>query len=422
MDFNGAHMKRKLTSIVLAVCLSLAALNAAFASSAEVPAKPAPDSVLSWLSEGNARFVQGKSVHPHADAKRISLADTENQGKYALATVLSCSDSRVPPELVFDAGVMDLFVVRVAGNVANTDEIGSLEYGLAHVNTPLLVVLGHTQCGAVTAVTQELTGHGHPLERNIPPLVGSIVPAVKQTMKEHPELKEDKLITAAIEANVWEVIKNIFLKSPATRELVKNGQVKVVGAIYDMHTGGVNWLLADKVAAILKDAEASPERAVNAMYDQAAEPKPASKDGKPADEQPWAPKIKELGLKIDSKSAEAASDIKDLKAKLDALGNQLKSLADNAKTSASESGVDTLKSLSSELKGLKSGMELRLSGVESSANWMFWALVILLAFCVLCFCWLFWKLGSLGSQHAQLKDKTRKAFERINGELKRSGR
>lgn len=96
--------------------------------------------------------------------------------------MITCSDSRVPVELVFDAGVMDIFVVRVAGNVCDTDEVGSIEYGLAHVNTPVLVVLGHTQCGAVTAVTHAVQGKGHALELNIPPLVDNIEPAVKRAM------------------------------------------------------------------------------------------------------------------------------------------------------------------------------------------------------------------------------------------------
>lgn len=85
-------------------------------------------------------------------------------------------------ERLFDAGIMDIFVIRVAGNVVDTDEAGSIEYGLSHVNTPVLVVLGHTQCDAVTAVTNMIQGHGHALERNIPPLVNNIEPAAKKAM------------------------------------------------------------------------------------------------------------------------------------------------------------------------------------------------------------------------------------------------
>ena len=136
--------------------------------------KPSPEKAIAILKEGNARFVAGKSLHPNADSKRLLLSGNADQGDYAYATVITCSDSRVPVETIFDAGVMDIFVIRVAGNVCNVDEIGSIEYGLAHVRTPVLIVLGHTKCGAVTAVTHAFHGKCHRLERNIPPLIKGI--------------------------------------------------------------------------------------------------------------------------------------------------------------------------------------------------------------------------------------------------------
>ncbi len=223
-------------------------------------AKPNPDEVVTMLQDGNARFSSGKATYPHTDAERIALAGKEDQGNYAYATVISCSDSRVPVELLFDAGVMDIFVVRVAGNVCDTDEIGSIEYGLAHVHTPVLVVLGHTQCGAVTAVAREVDGKGHKLERNIPPLVDNIIPAVKRAMKLHKDVHGDAIIPYAIEENVWQGIEDLFMKSPATRALVKEGKTKVIGAIYDVATGKVNWLPGEKVDQILKRVEASPKK------------------------------------------------------------------------------------------------------------------------------------------------------------------
>jgi len=204
--------------------------------------KPNPEDVLKLLAEGNERFAAGKATHPHADADRLALAGSRNQKDYAYATVISCSDSRVPVELIFDAGIMDIFVIRVAGNVCNTDEIGSIEYGLAHVKTPVLVVLGHTQCGAVTAVTHALQGKGHALERNIAPLVKPIIPAVKRAMTVREDLQGDHLIPLAIEENVWQGITDLFLKSPVTRDLVRKGAAKVVGAIYDVKSGQVKWL------------------------------------------------------------------------------------------------------------------------------------------------------------------------------------
>jgi carbonic anhydrase len=228
-------------------------------------AKQAPDQILQTLREGNERFALGKSAYLTCDPARIGLAAKSDQGFYAYATVLSCSDSRVPVELIFDAGIMDLFVVRVAGNVADTDEIGSIEYGLAHVKTPVLVVLGHTRCGAVTAVSQAMAGHGHQLERNIPPLVDNIVPAVKRAMEQNQEVHGDAIIPFAIEENVWQAIEDLFMRSPAVRDLAKSGTVLVTGAIYDLASGRVNWLPQAKVGDILKRVEASPDRETEAF-------------------------------------------------------------------------------------------------------------------------------------------------------------
>jgi len=222
--------------------------------------KPSPAKALEMLKAGNERFYSGSAVHPHIDDSRLRLAGMEDQGKYAYATVISCSDSRVPVELIFDAGVMDIFVVRVAGNVCDTDEAGSIEYGLAHVHTPVLVVLGHTQCGAVTAVTRAINGEGHKLERNIPPLVANIAPAVKRAQSKHEDLQGDAIIPHAIEENVWQAIEDLFMRSPAVRNLVQAGTVRVVGAVYDVATGRIEWLDTEEVDKILAYVEASPDK------------------------------------------------------------------------------------------------------------------------------------------------------------------
>ena len=117
------------------------------------------DASLMLLREGNARFAMGTPQHPHQDAER--RAATAAQGQEPFATILACSDSRDPVELIFDRGVGDLFVVRVAGNVAGESELATVEYGVGHLNTPLLIVMGHTKCGAVTAVVKEAELHGH---------------------------------------------------------------------------------------------------------------------------------------------------------------------------------------------------------------------------------------------------------------------
>ena len=224
--------------------------------------KPSPNDAIAILKAGNKRFVEGMSEHPHTDSARLIQAGKENQGDHAYATVITCSDSRVPVEYIFDAGVMDIFVIRVAGNVCDVDEIGSIEYGLAHVHTPVLVVLGHTQCGAVTAVTHALHGKGHTLERNIPPLVDNIEPAVRRAMNNHPDLHGEEIIRHAIEENVWQGIEDLFMNSPSTRDLVNSGAVKVVGAIYDVSTGNIDWLPELRVSDILVKVEAKPERAM----------------------------------------------------------------------------------------------------------------------------------------------------------------
>ncbi|MBF0229629.1 MAG: carbonic anhydrase [Desulfamplus sp.] len=224
--------------------------------------KISPDVAIAKLQQGNIRFAKGESTHPNLDAERRLLAATESQADHAFATVLACSDSRVPVEAIFDAGVMDIFTVRVAGNVCDVDEIGSIEYGVAHVNTPVVVILGHTQCGAVTAVSQAVQGHAHKLETNIPKLIDNIEPAVKKAMELNPDVKGDNIIPAAIEENVWTAMEELFMKSPTTRDFVSKGYAMVVGAVYDIGTGNVTWLSEDKTFEILTKVEASKDKVV----------------------------------------------------------------------------------------------------------------------------------------------------------------
>ncbi|MCA9732000.1 MAG: carbonic anhydrase [Deferribacteres bacterium] len=258
-------MKRIITyASVLSICL-MAFMNASGQPGDPKAKKPNPDAAIAMLKEGNERFVTGNAKRPHADAARLALAGKEDQGDHAYATVITCSDSRVPVEILFDAGVMDIFVIRVAGNVLDVDEIGSVEYGLAHVHTPVFVVLGHTQCGAVTAVTNAVQGHGHALERNIPPLVDNITPAVKKAIADHPKTHGSEIIPYAIEENIWQGIEDLFMSSPVSRDLVNAGKAKVVGAVYDVSNGKIEWLPEAKTVEILKKVEANPKRAIEAM-------------------------------------------------------------------------------------------------------------------------------------------------------------
>lgn len=213
------------------------ALMASVSAWASAPSSelPSPDKASSRLKAGNARFAAGKATHPRSGAARRK--ETADKGQHPFATVITCSDSRVPVELLFDQGVGDVFVIRVAGNVCDTDEVGSIEYGVDHLGTPIMVVLGHTHCGAVTAVVTKAKLHG-----SIPPLVDNIAPAVKAARKQHPKLHGKALVPEAVKANVWQSIDDLFKTSPATRKRVKAGTLKVVGAVYDIRTGKVQWL------------------------------------------------------------------------------------------------------------------------------------------------------------------------------------
>lgn len=246
-----------------------------------------PAAALQRLQEGNARFRSGMSAHPNQDAARRLV--TTSLGQKPFATVLACSDSRVPVEILFDQGIGDLFVIKVAGNVADTDEIGSMEYGVDHLGTPVLVVLGHTHCGAVTAVSKGEEVHGA-----IPQLVDNIVPALQAVRQAHPELEGSALVDAVIEANVWQAIADIFTRSPIIAARAAKGEVAVVGALYDLLSGEVRFLgehpqQAQLVASAPAESHGTPAHGAPAApahgapgADHAATPAPAHANEAPA--------------------------------------------------------------------------------------------------------------------------------------------
>jgi carbonic anhydrase len=192
------------------------------------------EEALSRLKEGNARFVSGHARFP--TVQKEVLADlAKDQQPYA--TVLGCSDSRVPPELVFDAGFGELFVIRVAGNVLGPSIIGTLQYAATHLHTPLFVVLGHEGCGAVNAAIASKF-HGARHQSRIALLLENIVPALDVL---DPTLPPAALLDVAVEANVrWTVQK--LLESPEGKARAAQGDVKLVGAVYDLNTGCVRFL------------------------------------------------------------------------------------------------------------------------------------------------------------------------------------
>ena len=192
------------------------------------------EQALARLIEGNERFMRGEARFP--TVQKDILADLA-KGQQPYATILGCSDSRVPPELVFDAGFGELFIARVAGNVISAEIMGTLQYAGVHLKTPLFVVMGHRGCGAVGAALEaKQRGASHPAR--IAMLIENIYPAL-----EHLDLTlpPGPLFDAAVEANVRWSMKQIR-NTPEGRARIDEGVMKLVGAIYELETGRVRFL------------------------------------------------------------------------------------------------------------------------------------------------------------------------------------
>ncbi len=232
--------KRSLNSflfLTLPVAMTLAIpLVGPLAASCQAKEKrPDADTALKELKAGNLRYLEGVSKHPRIDP--VTRLRTAKKGQVPIASVLSCADARVPVELIFDKGFGDLFVVRVAGNVCKTAELASIEFGSLYLKTPLVVVLGHSKCGAVRAAIDG----GEDLKGSLPLLMKEIRPAVQSTKKAHPDLTGEALENETIDANVRLSIKRL-LESPAINKAVKDKRVKIVGAVRDLKSGKVRWL------------------------------------------------------------------------------------------------------------------------------------------------------------------------------------
>ncbi|MGB8932168.1 MAG: carbonic anhydrase [Anaeromyxobacteraceae bacterium] len=219
----------RLASLTLAA--TLLAPVTALSNDHAAPAAPNPDVVLKQLKAGNARFAAGKSTHPDGSAaRRRGLT----KGQNPKAVILGCSDSRVPPELIFDEGLGDLFVVRVAGNVADPIDIGSVEYAAEHLGTGVVVVLGHHSCGAVKATAES----GGKAEGNIGAIVAEIAPAVEQA-KASPG--KEGLLDDASHANARRAAAALTARSPVLAKLVEEGKLKIAVAVYDLDSGKVEF-------------------------------------------------------------------------------------------------------------------------------------------------------------------------------------
>lgn len=191
------------------------------------------DDVLAQLLEGNERFMNGDLAHPRRKPEDyVPLAE----GQAPLAVIVSCADSRVAPELIFDQGVGDLFVVRVAGNVVNgtgASVKGSIEYAVAELGVPLILVMGHSQCGAVKAAIKHIDDNDA-LPGSISGLVDLIRPAVAEVKG-----KSGNLLDNAIKANVMVGVERLKRLEPILADSVRKGKLKVVGAVYDLRSGKV---------------------------------------------------------------------------------------------------------------------------------------------------------------------------------------
>ena len=219
---------------MLAVVLLMLALQG-WAAVAASPSQSdqAPASALDRLKAGNARFVRDASAPlPIDEAKR----QAQIKGQAPFAAVLSCADSRVPPEVIFNAGLGEIFVVRTAGGVADKAVLASVEYAAEHLNVPLLVVMGHDTCGAVKTAVEGKVG-GPSMGPNLDALVGAIRPAFDRMSVP----ADSEHLREAVLANVEQVVNDILSKSAIVKHLVGTGKLQAVGAYYEFATGRVRF-------------------------------------------------------------------------------------------------------------------------------------------------------------------------------------
>jgi carbonic anhydrase len=226
--------RRQLVAAAAGLGAGAALPGVLWAAGADQPSHRNAAEARQRLIDGNKRFAAGESIHDHASKewrKRLTA------GQKPFAAILACSDSRVPTELVFDQGFGDLFVIRVAGNVISTDVVGSLKYAGHHLHVPLLVVLGHEGCGAVTAALDAKSKRAHEPGR-IEALVRMIEPSLKDI---DPKLPQDKQLSAAVEANVRWSMKQLA-QLPEAKKALEEKVFEMAGAVYDLETGKVRLL------------------------------------------------------------------------------------------------------------------------------------------------------------------------------------
>ncbi|MEI6206808.1 MAG: carbonic anhydrase [Desulfuromonadales bacterium] len=228
-------------------CLAVASLAAGIVAASSVESSLSPDEALQKLMEGNRQYVENKVTHSARSDAAARTALARSQKPYAI--ILSCSDSRVPPEIIFDKGLGEIFVVRVAGNVPDPIVLGSIEYAAEHLGSPLIMVLGHERCGAVKATVEskgKTTGSS-----NIDEIVKNIAPAVKNAAKECDackgdtkcaDTKKEEFVECVVTANARRVAANLTMQSDILTHLVHEKKLKIVAARYDLDDGIVSVL------------------------------------------------------------------------------------------------------------------------------------------------------------------------------------
>ncbi|MEI6666516.1 MAG: carbonic anhydrase [Acidobacteriota bacterium] len=216
------------------------------------PSQPAGPSPLDRLKSGNERFVKNPSATLPITAEK-RLAQLKGQSPFAI--VLSCADSRVPPEVIFNAGLGDLFVVRTAGEVADKAVLASVEYGAEHLNAPLLVVMGHESCGAVKAALEAKPGAA-----SMGPNLDALVAAIKPGFARMTVSADLDHMREAILANVEQVINDLFSKSAIVKHLAASGKLQAVGAFYEFSTGRVRF------SEPVKAEQEAPKQKPDAFY------------------------------------------------------------------------------------------------------------------------------------------------------------
>jgi carbonic anhydrase len=228
---------RRSAMLLAASALGLAISGPAFAKKTKMPPKPqnvvSPDAALERLMEGNERYVDGVARRHDFKHEREALVGGQNP----YAAVLSCADSRIAPEYAFDTGRGDLFVCRVAGNFAGTENIASLEYAVAVLGAPLILVLGHDSCGAIDATLKAIKDNKPP-PGHIPSLVDALAPAAKAAMQQGG----DDVLGKAIRQNVIDNVAKLKSATPILSAAVEQGKLKVVGGIYRLANGKVDLL------------------------------------------------------------------------------------------------------------------------------------------------------------------------------------